>query len=244
MRLVFNFFCLVFLASITILSCTDESDEVIVDERDEQYRLYDYYIDAYGNEGIVCYVDTSYTVSGAIIVISADEAYLPWGPLGDAVCRDDSVATAFLSSPSFGLSMLQNMTLKGIEHYPAMNWCANKNSDELAPNSSSWRLPTQFEFAKIFLGVKNYPQKIHSNLNELNNALKNIGATTIEEDNYYWTCNEDYNTTMSSVSDNNRKDLAIPITVNNKTTADKNYWIKKNKYYVRAIKYIYYRDKY
>ena len=228
------------MAIYAFLSCTEDTD-VIVDERTENYRLYDYYVDSNGNEGIVCYADTSNSSNKTIIVISADEAYLSWGPLNDAVFREDSVTEDMQDNPSFGLSMLQIMTLKGINHYPAMNWCAEKNPQDVAPNSSCWRLPTRSELAAIFGYEKYAVLKKHSNLSKLNEALKDIGATLMQENNYYWTCNENFDTCMSSNGKDNRKDLAVPMTINNVSMMDKELCLKKNKYYVRAIKYIYYK---
>ena len=66
-----------------------------------------------------------------------------------------------------------------------------------------------------------------------------------EESNYYWTCTEDIENYVSmndSIDDFDKENRAIPITFRFSSYINKDYWLKKNKYHVRAIKYVYYKN--
>ena len=220
-------------------SCSDhESDDLFTDDTTEEYQLYDYYVDDYGNEGIVVYIQSSNHYSKKyIIVLSADESDQSWGPMGELVYDCDSIKFSDLKEPAFGVAVLQSMKSRGIDRFPAQAWCDQKNQSEPYPRGGSWRLPTYDEFKKIF--------KSGNNLSDINNALFAIGGTTVNEEYFYWTCVEDFDgyiTIEQQTLDYDKENRAILSTPTNSTFSNKDRWIKKNKYNVRAIKYIYYHQ--
>lgn len=231
------------LICISLISCDKESDALLVDELDEEYQLYDYYIDEKGNEGIVAYILNGNSSSEYpkgykyMIVLSSDESLEPWGPMGEIVMKKDSASTWEFSQPTVGITMLQSMNSRGMNRYPAQNWCFNKNRS-IDILSSSWHLPTSYELLQIF-GSKG------GNVSNLNHALQVTGGKLIDVSHLYWTCMEDYdgyikvNGQSIDYDQANRAILTSPL---HSTFSDKDRWLKKNKYYVRAIKYIYYYD--
>ena len=67
---------LIFIVSLLGFSCRFESEGVFTDDTTEEYQLYDYYIDSYGNEGIVAYIHSSKISDRKyMIVISSDESF-------------------------------------------------------------------------------------------------------------------------------------------------------------------------
>lgn len=230
----------VFLTMLLIWGCSLDSDDVLFDETTENYQLYDYYVDENGNEGIVVHIEDN-EYSGCIIVMSADEACLPWGPIGEVVYQ----GTNTFRSPdrsygdnSFGVAMLHLTRSKGIEKYPAMAWCDQKNKNVL-PSGSSWRLPTRDELIDI-LGWS-----YATDIDEINSALSDIGGVTVNKDNYYWTCAEDYEDYIHTVFDKNLEQVADPLNnaiATQPESRDKNCRLKKSYNYVRAIKYIYLKE--
>ena len=228
-------YLMLFLSAFVLLSCSYESDELFSDETTEEYQIYDYYVDEYGNEGIVVHISSSSSGNKYIIVLSADESYTYWGPMGEKVYNYDTVKLSAPNHPSFGIAMLQSMKLRGIEKYPAQAWCDQKNQNEPFPRGGSWRLPTYDEFTTIFFS--------ESYLSGINKALSKIGGTTVDADNLYWTCVEDidgYITVNGQAIGYDQENRALLITPENITFSNKDRWLKKNKYHVRAIKYIYY----
>ena len=233
---------LFFFMYMLFFSCEKESNSVFVDELDEEYQLYDYYVDECGNEGVVAYIRNSSSIIEYpkgykyIIVLSLDESFEPWGPMGEIVMKKDSVSSSDLRQSTSGIIMLQCMNSRGIERYPAQCWCFNKNqSKEIG--TSSWRLPNINELRQIFGTIgKNVPY--------LNQAIKSYGGTLIDDNRSYWTCIENYGYTTYSEqdSDYDQANRAITISPHASTSEDKDIRLKKNSYYVRAIRYIYYYD--
>lgn len=231
-----------FIFTLTFIACDDESKALILDELDEEYELYDYYIDQHGNEGIVAYKLGSNSSSYPkgykyLIVLSTDEDFLPWGPMNECVMKKDTFLNYELNQEELGIGMLQNMCSGGINRYPAQKWCFQKNhkSDIY---TGSWRLPSYYELYKIF-GSKGM------NVSKLNKALHSVGGTILDNDNFYWTSTEDfenYITINGEVTDYDQANRAVIASPSMTTTSVKDRWIKKNKYKVRAIKYIYYYD--
>lgn len=210
-----------------IISCDVESHEEMLNKMDEEYHLYDYYVDEYGNEGIVSLIEYPYSDKDkypkgycAVMVISCDEAYLPWGPMSEDFTELDSVSTPYKRvNPQSGMAMLQSMYARGIDKYPAQEWCFKKNkSNEI--NGYSWRLPTYNELLNI-----------RGNYENINKAMLSVGGTKIwEEDNKYWLCN--------SLNENYANVLKLKISSDDLGLNDYN--VKKSYNLVRAIKYIYY----
>lgn len=227
-----------FAAAILLLTtaCTFESEGVYVDDTTEPAQKYDYYVDEYGNEGVVVY-ELNSSSSRYQIVMSADETCLPWGPMGEQVYVADTVKSTVLANSSYGVAMLQTMKSRGIERYPAQAWCDRKNGGERYPSGGSWRLPTYWEMV-VILGSGG------ANVTRMNTALKGIGGTPLEAD-YYWTCDEDYGNRIKIngvTSDYDSENRAVITSPQHSTTSTKERWLKKNSHYVRAIKYIYYED--
>lgn len=215
-------------------SCDFESDDLILDETHGiDYHYGDPYEDEFGNRGVIGYIDRS----NRVIVISTDEAVLPWGKTETAVVGADSVYTSAIFKSKFSLGMLQLMINKGISNFPAQNWCNQKNHGE--PYFGSWRLPTTYEARDIL-----------KNANRINAGLEEIGGDLIDEDALYWTCVEDlvgYDILKDAPEDfytYNPIARAIPVTPKYKTPTDKSRWHKDIEYRVRAIKYIYYGGKF
>lgn len=227
------FYILTTICVMFFCGCNTESSDVILDERDDDYVLYDYYVDSYGNEGIVADI----LKDRYIMVISADESYQSWGMMGKDIFSGDT-ATSFINNREFGLLMLQTMKSIGIEKFPAMEWCDRKNEGDRYANAGSWRLPSKSEFHNM-AGINS------GKLKYINDALSEIGAPLISEDKFYWTCVEDiegYIKIDGMESDYDQANRAVVTSPDNFTYGVKDRWLKKNKYYVRAIKYIYYRS--
>lgn len=235
MKKIYCYLIFCFLTALFI-SCEHESEGVYTDDTTEAIQLYDYYVDEYGNEGIVVYsMESSSTY---YVVLSSDESFQPWGPMGEQIYAVDSVRKTNLSVASYGVAMHQTMKSRGINRFPAQAWCDSKNHEEEHPRAGSWRLPTHREWTFI-LGSGG------ANVNKINTALSNIGGIPLDEDRKYWCCDEDYeghikiNNVTSDYDSQNRAVITSPLRT---TFSTKERWLKKNKYYVRAIKYIYYED--
>lgn len=214
---------------LNLLCGCDKSDEIILDETHGiTYELGDLYTDEYGNEGIVCRTQDKYKHK-MIMVVSSDEAYMSWGPLDQQVSPYDTLK-AYYSSRYFeyyGIAILQCAKSLGIENFPALKWCNDKNHGEKYPSGTSWHLPTNEELECINI-ISWYEDSV-----DLNNK-------------YYWTCIEDISGCSDfGVSNMNfrPKDRAMPLNLNGDTFSNKDLWVKRNKYYVRAVKYIYYEKK-
>lgn len=231
------------LIGLLMCSCDKESDSLLVDELDEEYQLYDYYVDEYGNEGVIVYMLNGSSISKYpkgykyIIVMSLDESLEPWGPMGEVIMKKDSAAISEFRQPTAGITMLQSMYSRGIERYPAQRWCFAKNhSQEIG--ASSWRLPSYYEMMLIF-GTSG------KNVAKINQVLSRSGGVLIDDSHLYWTCIEDYEnyiTVNGHVLDYDQANRAVLTSPHNSTFSNKDRWLKKNHYYVRAIKYIYYYD--
>lgn len=223
-----------------LLGCGNTSDDIIFDETKKVYQLYDTYVDEYGNKGVVVHCEYD-SYHGSIIVVSADEAYLPWGPLGETVYQIEDTLRfpqSAYGDDSFGTAMLHLMKCRGIENYPAMNWCNKKNPTDKPSSSSSWRLPTRKEVWDCLV--------INTDLDELNAVLSKIGGVPLNEENFYWTCAEDYcNYNQEGVVNENADPSNMAIVAPLVAAYDrKDGRLKKKSYYVRAIKYIYLEEYY
>ena len=233
-------FCLALLLTLQACNVSSfKSNDLIVDELDGNYTLNALYEDEYGNKGIIAYISDENDWLDRVIAISLDESYESWGPMGEAVYKSEGINFDTITNyyilyyPAFGLAMLQSMKSTGIERFPAQQWCDKKNIGDPYSNVSSWRLPSLSEWLLI------------SGNAELNHALQMAGGTPLQKNQYYWTCTEDFEgfiTLGDSSATFDRENRAIPSTTDALTLHDKDNWIKKNKYHVRAIKYVYYAD--
>lgn len=227
----------ILLVLFGFISCTFESDGLYLDELGDVKNLYDHYVDEYGNEGIVVSIRHGYSseykkkILKAVIVVSTDEFYGEWGPMGELVMKKDSMDYYAVEKGTYGLAVLQSMKSIGIEKFPAQEWCDMKNKGKL-PYAGSWHLPTDYEYSIAFY-----------NLPSLNAAIYDADGDVVDEDALYWTCVEDFDGYMvinNTVSDYDKENRAAVMTADGYTYVDKDRWIKKNKYHVRAVKYIYY----
>lgn len=213
---------------LLFFSCT-EADNLILDATDGQtYFKGDVYTDKYGNQGIVC---TTFETDNTIMIVSLDEALLAWGPLDMKVSPYDSISifhgSGFYDSEYYNLAVLRSAMIMGIEQFPALKWCNDKNHGEKFPSATSWHLPNLKEFYRIKSAVKYLPDIDISN-------------------KYYWTCLEDLKGCSDyglSTENYLPKDRAMPLNLQIQTFSNKDLWNKRNKYYVRAVKYIYYERK-
>lgn len=235
----------ILLLLFAFISCKVESDDLILGDAQANYKLYEPYIDEYGNKGVIACI-TRYVESGElaeVIVLSADETEERWGPMDELVYQAEIEDNKIFKSQTYGLGVLQSMKAMGINRFPAQKWCDAKNEDEEYPKTDSWRLPTYYELRNIF--------NKGENVQYLNTALQRIGGTTIDMDNVYWTCVEDFegyiqitNNGVAVATDYDKENRAVITTPYNSTYSNKDKWLKKNKFYVRAIKYIHLNDVY
>ena len=207
------------------------------EQLEKEYSLYDIYTDEYGNQGIVLYAEHGKKQS-RMLVLSLDETYLPWGPAEEKVFLGDSIPTYPLAeSMRFGVFMLQCVSERGIENYPAMAWCNKKNHDRL-PYTGSWRLPTVYEWAYIVGDNGEYVSYINDVLSKYNSPL-----IRIDNNSYYWMCEEDYPNYIRLKeydTDYDPYNRAAAVTADLLFRTDKDYWSKKTYHYVRALKHVEY----
>lgn len=224
---------LLFWMAVLITSCDYYVSAYSDEEQNNPYSLYDIYTDEYGNEGLVVYRSKS-----RLLVLSLDETYLPWGPAEEKVFLGDSIPTYPLAeSMRFGVFMLQCVSERGIENYPAMAWCNKKNHDQL-PYTGSWRLPTMYEWAYIVGDDGEYVSYINEVLPKYNAPL-----IRIDNNSYYWMCEEDYPNYIRLKeydTDYDPYNRAAAVTADLLFRTDKDYWSKKTYHYVRALKHVEY----
>ena len=215
---------------LSVLFCLygcDKSDDLIVDEtQGVEYEVGDLFIDKYGNKGYVCKKKkgTSYEY---IMVVSADEGYTSWGLLDLKVAPYDTLKSNSMSLlfDFFGIAMLHCTKSIGIEKFPAQKWCDDKNYGDKYPSGASWHLPTASEI-------------------ECFKSISDIDSLLGVNNKYYWSCIEDIKGCDGFIIPNENylpKDRAMPVNLDGETTRNKDLWVKRNKYYVRAVKYIYYK---
>lgn len=256
MGIRFNTYLLATAVIMTCLACSKtklgKADIIPGHVDPAEYQLYDYYIDEYGNEGVVGALNLNPdNFINYIIVISADETETNWGRADMEVYRwADQYASRYgytmgkqfngeyTGGVFFGLEMNRLVHAQGQEGFPAFDWCLSKNKGERYVHSGSWMLPSYNEFTHMTYGDK---------LEKLNEALISMGGTPISEEDYYWSCVEDIenafhfsDTTLTYAKDYDQKRRAVPFLAGRLFPSDKTYWHKQYNFYkVRAIKYIY-----
>lgn len=227
-------------ASIVLLlllasSCDHETNTgtPMLDEREGvDYELYDRYVDKHGNKGLVAYVSKN----EYIIVISSDEAYLPWGKMGQTITPSFNAIGSSANMARYGIAMLLAMASDGIDDYPAQKWCNDKNHGD-EPYAGSWHLPSAVELDTFTKGGR---------LEALSAKLELFYGRPLSDEKLYWTCVEDlkgvagvypdYVVGQEYDSDNRARCQFLP----NSVHKSKDSWYKKERRYVRAIKFIYY----
>lgn len=224
---------------LTCCVACDETDPYFDLQNGDNLQLFDYYIDEYGNEGVVMYVrnaSTWYQTASYKMVISLDEGYDSWGPVELLVYKCDSVRYSDVILKDYGVAMHQLMHHIGIEKFPAQAWCHKKNVNDKHPWAGSWRLPTISEWMYV-----------NNHITDLNTALIKYGGKPLNKNQMYWTCLEDYDQVLEINGEVNQTydpmNNAVALTPTYKVVDGKNKWLKSNKHNVRAIKYIYYQVK-
>ena len=146
----------IFLYITAILLCLiygcDKSDKIILDEtQGVDYQLGDLYVDEHGNEGIVCRIQGHSKNQKIVMIVSLDEGYESWGPLNQQVAPYDSLRSIYAISnfDGYGIAILRYAIGLGLEQFPALKWCNDKNHGEKYPTGSSWHLPTKEELECI-----------------------------------------------------------------------------------------------
>ena len=236
--------------TLCLSSCTKRNMTGVSDNDTKEYKLYDYYEDAYGNKGIVGYIHDEEDEDGDLlrytIVLSLDETVTTWGPMGTTVFDVNSNFNEhYPDNLFFGLDMNQRVWNLGAERFPAFDWCFKKNGNEAAIHSSSWILPTYAELGWIF------SYGAGQNLEKFNKHIAQYGGTCIDTEisleNCYWSCVEDLDGVLvfeseetQNESDYDPSRRAIPMTIDSRFYIDKLLWHKNKEYHVRAIKYIYF----
>lgn len=237
------FFCIYAIMLISGCEKTITGGDGVIDNcNPDDYDLYDYYTDQYGNAGIVAAKNTdAASWVNYIIVLSLDEHVASWGPEGMAVFPVfENFNASYPDSFFFGLQMNQIIEEKGSENFPAFDWCHKKNRDGKAIHSSSWVLPAEADLNIVF----------SNDTDMLNQALEKAGGRPLCEDDdgqpLYWTATEDiedffYFSDETIEKDYDQANRAIPITASNLFPTSMPSWNKSHEYRVRAIKYIYFR---
>ena len=210
--------------------CEEESDKVIVDEtHGVEYEVGDLYIDKYGNTGYICN-KKSVSSYESIMIVSADEGFTSWGPLDLKVAPNDTLYKPYsmsIFSDYYGIAVLHLAKTLGIEKFPAQKWCDDKNQGDKYTSGTSWHLPT--------------PNEI-----ECFNSISGIDSLLRSNNKYYWSCIEDIKGCDGLIIPDETylpKDRAVPVNLEGETFKNKDLWVKRNKYYVRAVTYIYYERK-
>lgn len=208
-----------------------------------KYKLYDSFVDANGQKGIVVFndVDPS-TNQGSIIVMSLDETVASWGPQDKEVYPiSDSELNELILLPGYALDVNHAVNQLGREKYPAFDWCQKKNPSGEPLHGGSWILPGYWEWHVL---------QEQTQLDVLNEALTTYGGTPLcGPGEYYWTASEDQEGVFAyydeddpdyeSNWDFNPRERAIHISSDGMLLINKVYWSKSLKYHVRAVKYIY-----
>lgn len=232
-------YILILLASLSLVTCSknDEDKEpwVFVDDTDGvDYHLYDLYTDKYGNEGLVVYVEEG-SWGKYIQVMSVDETMAAWGPTGETILKGEP--DSLWGTEQFSLAMLQCMKTRGIDHFPAQQWCDAKNCGEPYPRTGSWMLPSFYQM-RFICGLHG------SKVNLINSHLIALGKTPLSPDEYYWLSEEDYDGYLvwddSDTADYDSDNRAVIVSPMIRGIRDKDLWIKKISYRVRAVKTICY----
>lgn len=208
-------------------SCTYMNPSELIRNEDD-IHLYDYYVDEFGNEGIVTYISHDST---DVMIVSADEGYMSWGPVDCQLLEREQ----YIIGQELSMIMLQKAIFFNINRFPAFKWCNDKNSGGLL-NVASWMLPSEWEMKYMMWG----PQ---CDLASLNEALINIGGTPIDANELYWTATEDKARLISDHykkygADFSPEMRAVCMNPLGDSREKMIYWIKSNKHRVRAVKYI------
>ena len=243
--LIFN---VLFLTLVLLLQMSCKSKDSLAGPYDNDlrdYNLYDKYVDEYGNEGIVAFKYDGENRRIAI-VLSLDETECAWGPENDIVFDlPIEFNVDFLDSFGFGLKMNRMVELRGFKNYPAFDWCNKKNKEGKSVHSSSWMLPSLYEWKWCC-----------DNLDDLNAKIEEYGGMPVRtgsESGFYWSATEDvdgyfvFSDTATDEIKNQSYDqynFAIPMSGDYYVPSRKIFWSQSLYYYVRAIKYILFESKY
>ncbi len=220
---------LIFAFLAVLLSSCLEADNIADVTDGKEYDLYDYYVDEHGNEGIVIAVYNKTSLGRTLkytMVMSLDEEDLSWGRMGDALSAPDTSYTY----DAYCLLMNQRAHYKGIENYPAFEWCYRKNRTRKLPNINSWMLPNEREFKTSYTYTLSYSYKL------INQYILEYGGTTLDPDKPYWLAQENRFPDQTEKRRDNAEYFVISEGVAQADTT------KNAILGVRAVKYIYYEN--
>lgn len=220
---------LIFAFLTVLLSSCIEADNIADVTDGKEYELYDYYVDEHGNGGIVIVAYNKRTFGRTLkytIVMSLDEADLSWGRMGETLSAPD---TSY-SYDGYCLLMNQRAHFKGIENYPAFEWCYRKNRSRKLPNINSWILPNQKEYRTTYTHVLSTSYEL------INQHIVKYGGTPLDPDKPYWLAEENRFPDMVERRKDNANYFFISEGVQYADTA------KNSVLGVRAVKYIYFEN--
>lgn len=220
---------LIFAFLTVLLSSCIEADNIADVTDGKEYELYDYYVDEHGNGGIVIVAYNKRSFGRTLkytIVMSLDEADLSWGRMGETLSAPD---TSY-SYDGYCLLMNQRAHFKGIENYPAFEWCYRKNRSRKLPNINSWILPNQKEYRTTYTHVLSTSYEL------INQHIVKYGGTPLDPDKPYWLAEENRFPDMVERRKDNANYFFISEGVQYADTA------KNSVLGVRAVKYIYFEN--
>lgn len=187
----------------------------------KEYKLYDYYIDKNGEEGIVVLGSSK---DKYFLVMSLDESECIWSKTGFSVADNDTLIRYYDERSLF---LNQRATYLGLENFPAFKWCLDKNRSKKYPDINSWILPS------LYYRSKPLTSRIRYNYELINEYIKSYGGTPLDPEALYWLADEpSLVNTSSPVSDS---EYSVAFTMSNDWTVS-----KEKKCKVRAFKYILY----
>lgn len=216
-------------AFLTVLLSSCQADNIADVTDGKEYELYDYYVDEHGNGGIVIVAYNKRSFGRTLkytIVMSLDEADLSWGRMGETLSAPD---TSY-SYDGYCLLMNQRAHFKGIENYPAFEWCYRKNRSRKLPNINSWILPNQKEYRTTYTNVLSTSYEL------INQHIVKYGGTPLDPDKPYWLAEENRFPDMVERRKDNANYFFISEGVQYADTA------KNSVLGVRAVKYIYFEN--
>lgn len=213
MRLFWNLLLLMPL----IVSCKlYTEDELVVDlTKGKEFSYGDLYKDENGNTGIVIKIqkETSKGVASVtrIVIMSTDQTQCEWGRCDSLFNHreEQHLSTWRYRDALFSCQMAVEI---GLDHYPAIKWCYQKNhkSKQDVPEMGDWVLPGRYELETL-------------NYEWINSTLRTHGFPTTE--GLLWSADSFSSTEAYACSQSN----ITPV-------------LKSTVLHVRAIKYIYFKE--
>ena len=185
----------------------------------KEYDLYDYYVDENGEEGIVVLGSSK---NKYILVMSLDESECIWSKTGVSVANGDTLIRYY---DERALLLNQRATHLGLEKFPALKWCIDKNHGKNYPDINSWILPS------LYHRSKRITSRIQYNYELINQHIESYRGIPLSQEAYYWLADEPSMIYTSSPVSDTEHSLAF--------TMSGDYIVSKERTCkVRAFKYI------